>query len=153
MSGFRPVSLPSGAFAFCRTTIAILFWISLVTQSQTVVWIGFLILLISGIMTVRYAPLILVWRYLFDRFFATQPEVVDATGIRFSHFVGAGFAAIALLFFTLKWILAGWITVFILAVLQTSAAFGFCSALKLYQCMTGGSCCRVGKAVRKMKHV
>jgi len=153
MSKMKPVSLPGGAFAFCRTTIAILFWASLILQNEALTWVGFLILLSSGILTVKYAPLINLWLFTFEKIKPTAPEVVDANGIRFSHFVGAFVSALALVFFALEWTIAAWATVCVLAILQTSAAFGFCSALKLYQCMNSGTCCRVGKAVRKIKHV
>jgi len=153
MSKVHPVSLPEGAFAFCRSTIAVLFWVALIFRTSWIVLVGFLILFTSGILGVEHAPLIRLWMITFEKLRPTKPQIVDANGIRFSHYVGACMAGIAMVLFLFRLNLAAWIVVVILAILQTSAAFGFCSALKLYQCMNSGTCCRVGKVVRKIKHV
>lgn len=41
----------------------------------------------------------------------------------------------------------------ILALLKSSAAFGFCGAAKLYTCLnnTEGECCRTGKKIKHIK--
>lgn len=151
MAGFKPVTITTGSFAFCRYTVAVLAWLSLILQSKLLLVILFVIMLLSYLLKVGRAPLIVLYRQTVDRIRPSAPVVVDEKGIRFAHAVGAGFSLLCLV--VLQWgsPLAGWILTGCLAILKTSAAFGFCSALKLYNCWTGGSCCRVGKLARKLR--
>jgi len=153
MPNIKPVSISSGAFAFCRYTIALIFWVSILLQSKELVLTGFIILLISVILKVRRAPLIFIYTVSINRLFPSKEVIVDENGIRFAHFVGASVSLLCLIFLYTGFSAIGWALTVFLAILKTSAAFGFCSALKLYNCMNSGSCCRVGKMVRKIKHV
>jgi hypothetical protein len=100
---------------------------------------------------VEKAPLILLYKYTVDKIKQSKNIIVDEKGIFFSHLVGAIFSivCIALLYFTNP--IIAWVVTGLFAVLQTSAACGFCSALKLYTCMINGTCCRVGKFAKKVK--
>lgn len=153
MSNIKPVSISSGAFAFCRYTIAFIFWMSILLQSKELVLTGFIILLISVILKVRRAPLIFIYTISINKLFPSKEVIVDENGIRFAHFVGASVSLLCMIFLYTGFSAIGWALTVFLAILKTSAAFGFCSALKLYNCMNSGSCCRVGKMVRKIKHV
>lgn len=151
MAGIKPVSITNGAFAFCRYTIAIMIWCSLIFKSKEVLLAAVIILLLSVILKVKRAPLIVLYTYTAEKVFPSGNVIVDEKGIRFAHSVGAVVGSICLIFLYFGNTSAGWALTVILAILKTSAAFGFCSALKLYQCMTGGSCCRVGKFARSLK--
>jgi hypothetical protein len=151
MAEFRPVTITVGSFAFCRYTIAVLVWLSLLLQNKFFVVAAFVIMLLSMLLKVGRAPLIVLYRQTIDRIWPSAPVVVDEKGIRFAHTVGTVFSLLCII--VLYWgnPLAGWILTGVLAILKTSAALGFCSALKLYNCMAGGTCCRVGKLARKIR--
>lgn len=153
MSGFKPVAISKGAFAFCRYTIAIMLWVALLFQIKVLVVICFLILLLSFILKVQRAPLIVLYTYTIDKIISSSKELVDEKGIRFAHLVGAVMSGLCCLLLYCVYSPAGWVLTFLLAILNTSAAFGFCSALKLYGCMTGGNCCRVGRMIRRKNDV
>lgn len=151
MAEFKPVTITKGSFAFCRYTVAVLLWLSLILQRKELVVAVFVIMVLSVLLKVRRAPLIVLYHQTIDRIFPSKPVTVDEKGIRFAHEVGAVFSLMCLV--TLYWgrPIAGWILTALLAILKTSSALGYCSALKIYECMNAGTCCRVGKLVQKLK--
>lgn len=151
MAQFNPVSISKGSFAFCRIVVAGLLWLSIILQIKWLVGVVFLIMLLSAILKVEKAPLILLYKYTVDKIKPSQNVIVDEKGIYFSHLVGAIFSIICLVLLYFANPIAAWIVTGLFAILQSSAACGFCSALKLYTCMTSGNCCRVGKLARKVK--
>ena len=154
MASIRPVSIPTGAYAFCRITTAGLAWLAVFTGQVGFLWVDFLLLLASALLGVGRAPLIVAYAQTADRIFRSKPVVVDEKAIRFAHSVGAAISGIALVLFGLGVPIAGWVVTVFLGVLWTSAAFGYCSAVKLYQCTTEtGTCCGVGRTVRRVTHV
>ena len=154
MSEFKPVTISKGAFAFCRSTIAVMFWAALLLQLKGLVFAGFVILILSYLLKVKKAPLIVLYSLTIDKIAPSTKIVVDEKGIRFAHLVGTVFSGVCTLLLYYVNTPAGWAMTFLLAIMNTSAAFGFCSALKLYGCMTGGtSCCRMGRRIRKYKNV
>lgn len=153
MKSTKMAIVPKKAFAFCRFTICILFWVTAILLFFDIKWfvfIPFIIMLISGILTVKRAPLIVLYKVLFDRDSKAETEVLNVSSIRFSHYVGATFSSIVILFlYVFKINLVAYIFVGILTILQTIAAFGFCSAQKLYECLVlGKNCCNLGKRIR-----
>lgn len=146
----KPVSVSKGAYAFCRSILAILLWCAVLFSSKGFVLAVFIILFLSVILKVRRAPLIVLYTYSVDKLFPSGTVILDEKGIRFAHTFGmvVSFFCVILLYFLSP--IGGWILTILLALLQTSAAFGYCSALKVYQCVTGaGDCCKAGKFVRK----
>jgi len=153
MKSTQMAIIPKKAFAFCRFTICILFWVTLILLFFDIKWmifIPFIIMLLSGILTVKRAPLIILYKILFDRKNKSETEVLNVNSIRFSHYVGATFSLIVILFlYVFKIDIVAYIFVGILTILQTIAAFGFCSAQKLYECLIlGKNCCNLGKRIR-----
>ena len=153
MSNIKMATIPKKAFAFCRWTICILFWITSILCFFDIKWIIFIpftIMLLSGILTVKRAPLIILYKVLFDRKNTAETEVVNVNSIRFSHYVGSVFALISILFlYIFKIDIVAYIFIGLLTILQTIAAFGFCSAQKLYECLVlGKNCCNLGKKIR-----
>ena len=153
MSRYQMATVPKKGFAFCRFTIAILLWVTVITLFLGIKWVIFIpfsIMLLSGILTVKRAPLIMLYKILFDRKSKGETEVLNVNSIRFSHFVGSTFALIIILFlYVFKINIVAYIFLGLLTVLQTIAAFGFCSAQKLYECLIlGKNCCNLGKKIR-----
>ena len=153
MKSTQMAIIPKKAFAFCRFTICILFWITSILLFFNIKWmifIPFMIMLISGILTVKRAPLILLYKVLFDRNNKAETDVLNVNSIRFAHYVGSAFSLIAILFlYVFKVEIVGYIFVGLLTFLQTIAAFGYCSAQKLYECLIlGKNCCNLGKKIR-----
>jgi hypothetical protein len=154
MTPFKPVSIPNAAYIFCRFTIAILFVFGFFLRMETLILTGFLILLLSAILKVRRAPLIWIYTQTLERVHPSRKQIIDEKGIRFAHGFGALLSGISLILISAGFEMMGWALALLLAILQTMAAFGFCSAYKLYTCVnSGGDCCNIGKRVRKMKHV
>lgn len=151
MAKFKPATISNGSFVFCRASVAILLWISILLQLKWLVAVVFFIMILSAIFKVEKAPLILVYKYTLEKVKPSNNVIVDETGIYVSHLVGGIFAGFCLLLLYFKENPWGWIVTALFAILQTSAAFGFCSALKLYTCMAGGNCCRFGKYAKKVK--
>lgn len=148
--------VPKKAFAFCRFTICILFWITSVLLFCNIKWtifLPFVIMLLSGILTIKKAPLILLYKILFDRKNKSETDVLNVNSIRFSHYVGASISMVAILFlYVFKIDIIAYIFIGILTILQTIAAFGYCSAQKLYECLVlGKNCCNLGKKIRRGK--
>ena len=153
MKSTQMAIVPKKAFAFCRFTICILFWITSILLFFDIRWmifIPFTIMLLSGILTVKRAPLIILYKVLFDRKNKAETDVLNVNSIRFSHYVGATFSLIVILFlYVFKIDIVAYIFVGILTILQTIAAFGYCSAQKLYECLVlGKNCCNLGKKIR-----
>lgn len=153
MKECRPVTIPHAAFNFCKYTVASIFWLSLIFQSKILVVVGFSILLLSVLLKIKNAPLVFLYTYTIDKIFPSKKEIVDENGVRFAHIVGTTMSGIALLFLYFIHPLTGWILTGVLAVLKTSASFGFCGAMKLYGCLNNpnGQCCRIGKKVKQCR--
>lgn len=151
MKECRPVTIPHGAFNFCKYTMAIIFWAALLLQSKLLVLLGFIILLLSAILKVKNAPLVFLYTYTIDKLFPSKKEIVDENAVYFAHKVAFIMSGIALIFLYFISPLIGWILTGVLAFLKTSASFGYCGAMKLYGCLNNpnGQCCRVGKKVKQ----
>ena len=153
MVRYQMATVSKKGFAFCRFTIAIMLWITVVLLFFGIKWgifVPFSIMFVSGILTVRRAPLIALYTILFDRKGLGETDVLNVSSIRFSHFVGSAFSIIVILFlYVFKINIVAYIFLGILTVLQTIAAFGYCSAQKLYECIVlGKNCCNLGKRIR-----
>lgn len=153
MKECRPVSVNRAAFNFCKYTVASIFWLALIFQSKLLVIFGFSILLLSAMLKVKNAPLVFLYTYTINKIFPSKNEILDEKAVCFAHIVGATMSGVALLFLYFIHPLTGWILTGILALLKTSASFGFCGAMKLYGCLNNpnGQCCRVGKRVKQCK--
>ena len=153
MKNIQMAVVPKKAFAFCRFTICILFWITSILLFFGVKWmifVPFIIMLVSGVLTVRRAPLILLYNVLFNRDKKAETDILNVNSIRFAHYVGSVFSLIVILFlYVFKIEIVAYIFIAILTFLQTIAAFGYCSAQKLYECLVlGKNCCNLGKKLR-----
>ncbi|MDD2376694.1 MAG: DUF4395 family protein [Clostridia bacterium] len=143
----KMVNVNKKSVAFCRFSIAIMFWIIGITGAKILLVIPFIIMILSGILGVSKAPLVIVGNILFKK---KDVEVVNVQSIKFAHYTGSIMTAIAIIFFYIfKIDIVGWIITWIMIVLQTIAAFGYCSAQKLFECIIlGNNCCKLGKKIR-----
>ncbi len=156
MKSTHMANIPKKAFAFCRWTICILLWTTCILMFFKIKWlifIHFVIMLLSGILTVKRAPLIMLYKVLFDRDNTKETDVLNVDSIRFSHFVGSSFCLCVILsLYVFKINIVAYIFLGVLTIMQTIAAFGYCSAQKLYECLVlGNNCCNLGKKLRKGK--
>ncbi len=142
MAKYKVVSISKNGFAFCRYTVALLIWSSLIFQIKELMIIVFIILASSAILTVKRAPLVWLYTVTIDKLFPSKREIVNEKGMRFAHTLGTTLAAIAILFLFFINEKVGWGVVFLFAVLKSFSALGYCSGLKLYNCLNNGQCCR-----------
>lgn len=135
------VSVSKAAFAFCRYSVGVMLWAAFFLRIKELVVVTFLILAFSAILRIRRAPMIVLYTQTLGRIFKSPDEMLDEYGMMFAHTVGATFNLICLVFLYGGNERIGWGILFLLAILKTVAAFGACSALKLYNCMSKGGCC------------
>jgi hypothetical protein len=145
---YKPVMITKGSFAFCRYTIAIMVWLALLLQDIWFIAAVTLIMVLSAILKVQRAPLVWLYASTVDRVMPSAEEVVNEKGIYFAHCVAVFMGCLCMLLYLVAPAIVVWGVVGIFALLKTMAAFGKCSALKIYGCMANGTCCRVGKKVR-----
>ena len=141
--------------AFCKYTIAGLLWLAVLADSIFLEYLVLAILLLSALVGVQRAPLVVLFDRTFARWVKGEEIYINRYSMRFAHFFGAGFCVVILITHYFLAPLVPLVLTVILALLQTIASFGYCSAQKLYECVVCNSnCCRVGKKVRSMnKHV
>lgn len=132
------------AFAFCRYSVTVLVWVAfalLVARmplaSAAVLATVFLIMASSAALTVRRAPMILLWTHTFGRFVPSEDVVLDIRAMRFSHVLASILALVAAV-----WVgdqrPGAWVFVLFFALLKTFSAVGFCPAYKLWGCVMSG---------------
>jgi hypothetical protein len=141
MKKYKPVSVPKSAFTFCRYSIAILIWASLIFRLKEMLILVLIIFLLSAILKIQRAPMILLYRYTVNKIFKSKDEILNEHAMRFAHITGSIFSIICLILLYFVNERAGWIAVFVFALLKSISAFGFCPASKLYECATNDSCC------------
>lgn len=147
MKKYKPVSVSTAGFAFCRYTIAVLVWLSLIFQIKWLLVIVFLILAFSAFLKIQKAPMILLYKYTIEKIIKSKDEILNEHAMRFAHIMGTILSVICILFLYFINVNVGWILVFIFAVLKTISAFGVCPASKLYECMGNDSCCAFIKKI------
>lgn len=145
MKKYKPVSVSKSAFAFCRLSLAILIWLSLIFHSKPILIFVFVVFLLSAIFKIKKAPMILLYSYTINKIIKSKDEILNEHAMRFAHIMGSvfSFICIILLYFVSEKV--GWTAVFIFALLKSISAFGFCPASKLYECSTNDSCCAFAK--------
>jgi hypothetical protein len=145
MKKYKPVSISKSAFAFCRFSLALLIWLSLIFHSKTILIFVFVIFLLSAILKIKRAPLIILYTQTINRLIKSKDTILDEHAMIFAHIMGSllSFISLILLYFINEKI--GWIVVFLFALLKSVSAFGFCPAAKLYECSTNDHCCAFAK--------
>ena len=147
MKKYKPVSVSVAGFAFCRYTIAVLVWLSLIFQMKWLLVVVFLILALSALLKIQRAPTILLYKYTIGKIVKSKDEILNEHAMRFAHTMGTVLSLICLLFLYFINANVGWVLVSVFAVLKTISAFGMCPASKLYECMGNDSCCAFMKKI------
>lgn len=144
----RMVKVNRRSVAFCKYTLAAGLWLALILQLPAVLWAMLALLAASAGLGVDRAPL--VW--LADKTISRQSgavEYINLYSMRFAHCFAGVVVIISLVLLGFGCPLAAWILTGLLAVLQSIAAFGFCSAAKLYDCLICNSnCCNLGRRIK-----
>lgn len=139
--GPEVAQIPKPAFAFCRISLTVMLWLALCFHSVWLVFVVFVILVLSVILKVQRSPMIQLYQQTVLRLFPTPQHVfLDVPAMRFAHGMGA-FMALAVIVAMLASPSVGWYVLAGFCVLKTTAAFGFCPASKLFVCMRKGGCC------------
>jgi hypothetical protein len=137
----KMVSVSNAGFAFCRYSVAMLIWLSLLIKIKWLLAVIFVVMFFSAILKVKRAPLIVLFGLTLGKLFESQQEILDEKAMRFAHIFGSIFSLICLILLYFVNERVGWIAVLIFAIAKTVSALGFCPAAKLYGCTTGGQCC------------
>jgi hypothetical protein len=141
MPKYRPVEVPNAAFIFCRYSITILIWLSLIFKSVWLLGLVSLIFILSAILKVRRAPMIMLYKYTINKLFKSDDVILNESAIRFAHIIGAIFSLVCIVVLFLFNTNIGWYFVAGFGILKTISALGFCPASKLYECALNGQCC------------
>jgi hypothetical protein len=144
-------TVKSAEFLFCRIGVMILVWAALIFRTKELILLSFLILLFSAILTVKYSPMIILWRYTFGLFIKSGDEVLNVKAMRFAHSLGTIIAGICVLFLYFGNQTIGWGFVWFFAIMKTISALGFCPASKVYVCMSNGTCCAFSRKMKEMR--
>ncbi len=128
------VGVSRNAFKFCRWTIALILWVSFVLKVKWLLAVNFVILLTGAIFKVRRSPLVVVYEKTFGAWFPSKAtEELDENGIAFAQGLGAFIHMILLLFVYVIDERIGWRAVFIIAIVKTLGALGYCTGLQIYK--------------------
>lgn len=149
MKAIKPVKVSNGSFMFCKSMIAIILWLSFIFKNEYLLYLSFFILLFSSILKVQKAPLVWVYTHTVEKVFKSKPIILDENAIKFAHTAGTILTFICILAVATIPSRNIWYVVLAVALLKTSGAFGYCSALKLYTCMSSDDCCKVTKTITK----
>lgn len=144
-------TIKSAEFLFCRIGVMVLIWLAFFLRIRGLILISFIILLLSALFTVKYAPMILIWRYTLGLVFKSRDEVLNVNAMRFAHSLGATIAGVCVLLLYIGNQTIGWGFVLFFAIIKTISASGFCPASKLYVCMSSGTCCNFSKKMKEVK--
>ena len=144
-------SVESKGFAFCRYSVMIIIWLAFIFKIRWLVVLSFFILLFSAIFTVKYAPLIVLWRYSLGLIFKSKKEILDIKAMRFAHSLGTLLSGVCIVLLYSGFERIGWAITGIFAVIKTISALGFCPASKLYTCMSEGSCCAFSRKIKRQE--
>jgi hypothetical protein len=138
---YQSAPVPKAAFFFCRYAMAALAWLAFLLKLKLLMVLVFLLLGLSALLTIRRAPLIVLYTATLHRLFPSPIEELNVKGMRFAHTLGAGLAFVCLLFLYGLSERAGWGLTLLFCLMKTISAFGLCPAYKLHGCMTSGTCC------------
>jgi hypothetical protein len=135
--------------SFCKYTIAALILLALITGSLIPVYIVFALMLFSAATGIERAPLVLLFDRLACPRIRAERVYINYFSMRFAHTFGCIFCVLIILAYYFAPYVIFFILLLIFALLQSIAAFGYCSAAKLYECLICNSnCCRFGKKIR-----
>jgi len=135
------MKIQKNAFRFCKWSVAAIVWAGFIFRIELLMLIAFIILLLSAVLTIKYAPMPWLYTQTFGRIGPQEYISLDVKAMRFAHSLGTVFSGIVvLLLYTGNRF--GWAVAFLFAVMKTISAAGYCPGEKIYKCMKGGCCAR-----------
>jgi hypothetical protein len=140
--------VPRAAFAFCRYTVAAMLWAAWLLRCRPLVAAVWALLFLSWALTIRRAPLVVLYTWTVERIRPSAPVALSLGGMRFAHGLGATLGLICVALVYSPWPRAGWAVTLIFCALKTVSAVGLCPAYKLHDCMARGTCCAFLKRQR-----
>jgi hypothetical protein len=140
-NSYQTAAVPKAAFFFCRYSMALMAWLAFLLKAKSLMVAVFVILALSALLTIRRAPLIVLYTWTLNRLFPSPAEELSVRSMRFAHTLGAVLALICLLFLYLLNERTGWGLTLLFCLIKSLSAFGLCPAYKLHGCMTSGTCC------------
>lgn len=140
MKVVKPVFIKNCSFNFCKYSVALLLWLAFILHAKYILVMTSIILGTSALLGVDRAPMVLLSDMTLSKVIKSSNVMLDKSGMRFAHGLGFILNVVCLIevYINPK---VGWLLVFSVAVLKSISAVGFCSGLKLYQCMNNDSCC------------
>jgi hypothetical protein len=143
MKKYKPVSISTASFAFCRYSMALMVWLSFFLKSRSLLGIVFVIFLLNAILKIKRAPLIRLYDVTIDRIKKAPEILVNEKSLFFAHTMAAILSLVCLVLVCTVHNGKVWYGVLAFAILKTVSAIGFCPASCLYDFMTDGSCCKL----------
>jgi hypothetical protein len=144
MAMVKTVDVPRDSFRFCRWSLAVLMWWGVLNQAVFPIVVCWLVMLASALLTVQYAPLMVLWTLTVHRVKPSPPEALDVGAMRFAHSLATVLIGLPLLLLATGTPAAGalaWRILTVVAVFKTVAAISGCPASKMYSCVRGGGTC------------
>jgi len=145
MRAIKPVVIKNASFNVCKYAVALMIWMAFFLKMESLLVLTTFILGSSAMLGVDRAPMVLLGNITLAKFIPSSDVMLDANGMRFAHGLGFILNLICLL-----WVMiepkSGWMFTLIIAVIKSISAVGYCSGLKLYQCMNNDSCCTFVKS-------
>jgi len=134
-----PVSIRKNSQYFCRFMNLSFFVIGLVFRNEYWFLAPIIVWGVSVLFGVENSP----WIFVYGKIFKGSEELIDRKMFKFTHLLGLILTIIAVVLINLGWSI-GWGVAVIMTILTGLGLMGFCSAGKLYSCLTSssGSCCR-----------
>jgi hypothetical protein len=126
--------------------MALIVWAGVIFHIQWLLAASAAVMGLSAILTVKRAPMVMLYSWTVERLRPSEKVVLDATGLRLAHVVAVLGIGIPLAF--LQWgspesAVGAWRVLYALALFKTAGAMGFCAVSRAFTCMlgSGGSCC------------
>lgn len=121
------------ALVFCRATTVVLLLLAIYFKFVWLVGLGCILMISSAILSIRYAPLVILYSSIFKSFGITKKETVDINAIRFAQGFGSFLLFCALLmFYFFNHVFGGWILVTIVATSTAFGSLGYCLGAYIY---------------------
>lgn len=128
------VNVSKNGFKFCRWTIAAILWLSFFLRIKWLLFLNLVILLAGAILKVRKSPLVVLYGKTLGAWFpSSKLEELDEQGIAFAQGLGAFIHVILILFVYAIDEQIGWRIVFVIAIVKTLGALGYCTGLQIYK--------------------
>ena len=137
----KPVEISAHGFAWCRWGVAALVWLTLIFNTPGPLAVGTVILIFSALLKIRNAPMIWLHRVTLGRFIPGPSVVLDENAMAFAHGLGSVLAVLCLVLWYTAPAPIPWAATAILGIAKAAGAAGYCSGVKLYQCMHSDTCC------------